>query len=531
MGQATLARKGSPPETEARRSRFRVEGEHVVKSRRVIFVTASIAMAFASLVTSQPRTAAAAARPNVVIIMTDDQRWDTVTSRYMPRLARILSKHTSVTYTNSFVPNSLCCPSRTSALTGDYSHTTGVYGNGGQWGGFHSFTPAPEGHSTSSINDTTTIAVDMQEAGYQTALIGKYLNGYSSRFSNYTPPGWDRWFAVPTGAYYGYWAATKGARSVVVRNRHFGTTSDDYITRVLTNRAIRFIQNSDAEPFFLYYATTAPHTPAMPDPRDVGRFGLRGYVQSPSFGRVEAGAPKYIKSRPWDSSTAREVNSFHKLQLDSIYGVDRSIGQIWRALPDDTIILFMSDNGYMWGEHRWQTKFVPYDSSLRIPITLFGKDLQTRFPTGSGPCPSMYAFAMSCDGRIVLNVDVAPTLEQVAGVASNHAFEGLDMLTSARKDFVIEHWYSRIYDAGREPPTYCGVRSAGWMYVRYKKFEEPIYEGLYNEKADTWEMNNLAVTDPEAPTVAGVLQTMRNRAATLCRVDGGIYPNDWPFQG
>src|SRR5512132_162849 len=86
-----------------------------------------------------PTTAAhAASSPNVVIIMTDDQRWDTVTSQYMPHLARILSQNPSITYTNSFVPNSLCCPSRTSTLTGDYSHTTGVYGNGGQYGGFHS---------------------------------------------------------------------------------------------------------------------------------------------------------------------------------------------------------------------------------------------------------------------------------------------------------------------------------------------------------------------------------------------------------
>src|SRR5512132_919224 len=86
-----------------------------------------------------PTTAASAApSPNVVIIMTDDQRWDTVNAQYMPQLSSILANNPSVTFTNSFVPNTLCCPSRTSTLTGDYSHTTGVYGNGGQYGGFHS---------------------------------------------------------------------------------------------------------------------------------------------------------------------------------------------------------------------------------------------------------------------------------------------------------------------------------------------------------------------------------------------------------
>jgi N-acetylglucosamine-6-sulfatase len=498
--------------------------------RRPLFLlalAASCLKAFVLISFVPNSVAAATSAPNVVIIMTDDQRWDTVTAQYMPHLTHILSQNPSITYTSSFVPNSLCCPSRTSTLTGDYSHTTGVYGNGGQWGGFHSFTPRPEGNSISSINDTTTIAVDMHKAGYRTALIGKYLNGYNSKSSKYTPPGWDRWFAVPTGAYYDYWAATKSAGSHVHRNYYFGATSADYITRVLTARATGFIQNSGSEPFFLYYATTAPHAPAIPEPRDVGRFNLSGYVQPPSFGKAEAGAPNYIKNLTWDSSTVRAVNSFHKMQLDSNYGVDRSIGQIWSALPNNTVVLFMSDNGYTWGEHKWNSKQVPYNSSLRIPIMLVGKNLQTPLPTGTDPCPSMYGFTASCDARIVLNVDVAPTLEGITGVASGHTFEGLDILTSAKEDFVLEHWFG---DVVRYPPTYCGVRSADWMYVKYNKFEEPVKEGLYEENADPWEMNNLAVTDPADPTVASELQVMRDRAATLCQVDGGVYPNDWPFK-
>jgi arylsulfatase A-like enzyme len=370
----------------------------------------------------------------------------------------------------------------------------------------------------------------MQQAGYRTALIGKYLNGYSSAKSKYAPPGWDRWFAVPTGVYYSYWAATKGAGSAVVRNRFFGRTSADYITRVLTTRATGFIQNSSAEPFFLYYATTAPHGPAIPDPRDVGRFDVKGYVQPRSFGKAEAGAPAYISDLTWDPTRVKQVNTFHRRQLNSTYGVDRSIGQIWSALPDNSVVLFMSDNGYTWGEHKWASKLVPYNESLRVPIMLVGKNLQAPLPVGNDPCPSMYGFATSCDARIVLNVDVAPTLERISGVAFGHAFEGRDMLTSGRSDFVLEHWFQSP-PTSQWPPTYCGVRSAHWLYVRHNKFEEPVKEGLYDEEADPWEMNNLAVTDPGDPSVAVELQTQRNRAATLCQVDGGIYPNDWPFQG
>jgi arylsulfatase A-like enzyme len=140
----------------------------------------------------------------------------------------------------------------------------------------------------------------------------------------------------------------------------------------------------------------------------------------------------------------------------------------------------------------------------------------------------MYSFTTKCDTRLVLNVDVAPTLEAIAGVTSGHPLEGLDMLTSARQDFVLEHWFGDVVEY---PPTYCGVRSADWMYVRYNHSEEPISEGLCDENADPWEMNNLAVTSPDDPAVAAELQVLRNRASNLCHVSGGIYPNDWPFQG
>jgi N-acetylglucosamine-6-sulfatase len=473
---------------------------------------------------------AASSRPNVVIVMTDDQRWDTVTPQYMPMLSSILADNPSITFSNAFVPNSLCCPSRTSTLTGDYSHTTGVFGNVGQWGGFRSFTPPPEGRSISSINDTTTIAVDMKQAGYRTALIGKYLNGYSSRTSTYIPPGWDRWFVVPTGAYSGYWAATGYAGSSA-GNRLFGSSPSDYITRVLTKKATRFVENSSStQPFFLYYATTAPHAPAIPDPLDVKRFSLSNvaggpYVQPPSFGNAEAGAPDYVQALSWDSTTARAINKFHVHQLDANYSVDRSIGELWDVLPSNTLVLFMSDNGYSWGEHKWSGKRLPYNEALRVPMALVGKGLTDPLPrTGTA-------------ARIVLNVDVLQTLEGLAGVSAGSRPsppEGIDMLGALRRsDFVTEHW-SEGFVNSEDTPTYCGIRSAHWMYVRYNRFEEPIKEGLYDEDADPFEMNDLAVTDPADSRVAAELQAMRAEAANvdgtgLCQ-EGLIYPSDWPYR-
>ncbi len=498
------------------------------KTRGTVAVVATTVVLVSLLtVTVAHRTAhATSTRPNVVILMTDDQRWDTVTARYMPQLTGILSRNPSITYPNAFVPNSLCCPSRASTLTGAYSHTTGVYGNGGKWGGFRSFTPPPIGHSVSTINDTTTIAVDLHKAGYRTALIGKYLNGYEPGSSQYVPPGWDRWFAVATGVYYNYWATVSypGVPAGTPRHRYFGAAPADYISRVLSTRATGFIDAPSTKPFFLYFAATAPHGPATPDPRDMNRFDLRGYVRPPSYGKAEAGAPNYIKGLPWDATRIQAVDDFHLHQLDATFGADRAIGQLWNVLPDNTIVLFMSDNGYSWGEHRWKGKMLPYNEDLRIPMMLVGKNLDHPLTPGTDPCPPMYAFTTSCDTRMVLNVDVLPTLEGLSGVATAHPVEGLNMLgRAARSDFVLEHWNNYA------PPTYCGVRSAGWMYVRYNKSEEPVNEGLYDESRDPFEMNNLSVTAPNDPKVSAELDAMRHRARTLCSVGGGIYPDDWPY--
>src|SRR5205085_4096871 len=188
---------------------------------------AALMLIVPSLALGTKPVAAATSQPNVVIIMSDDQRWDTVNSTYMPMLTDLVVPN-GITYTNSFVPNPLCCPSRTSTLTGDYSHTTGVFGNSNQFGGFGAFTPPPEGASTSAVNDTTTIATDFQAAGYRTGLVGKYLNGYSPETDYaYVPPGWDSWFAVKTGVYYDYYAAANGQESPL-----YGSAPTDYATRV-----------------------------------------------------------------------------------------------------------------------------------------------------------------------------------------------------------------------------------------------------------------------------------------------------------
>ena len=466
-------------------------------------VVAGTPLSVAWLTGSHPmalQAGAASVRPNIVIIMSDDQRWDTIEPQVMPRLMdRMVPGVNAVYLSNAFVSNPICCPSRVSTLTGQYSDTSGVYSNDGSFtggegvggGGFYSFDDDPAANPT--------IATDLQGVGYRTAMIGKYLNKYPTETNwRYVAPGWDRWFAVRTGVYYNYLAASDG------RRLWFGIDPSDYSTQVLTSRAADFIHETSATgtPFFLYLALTAPHGPPIAYPQDVGRFDayVDGYHQPASVGESNiSDKPDYIETLAWTRKLQDGYDTFHARQLSAIYGVDRAVGRIWDTLPDNTVVLYMSDNGYDWGEHRWEQKIVPYNESIRVPMIIATKGLDM---------PSIDP------GRIALNVDIRATLGSFAGLSPTTKGHAWTDPSWSRKDFVLEHW--DYVAAG--VPTYCGVRSLRWMYVKYATGEEE----LYDERSDPLELTNLVSRRP--PT----LSALRARAQVLCR-QGNVYPPDWPF--
>ena len=374
-------------------------------------------------------------RPNIVILMSDDQRWDMLTPSFTPNIYSRLVEGNPYAFTNAFVSNPLCCPSRASTLTGNYSHTTGVWNNSPPYGGFNSF------------HDRNTIAVDFDQAGYRTAMIGKYLNGYRSGTQTYVPPGWDEWFAITTGDYYGYAVTTNG------QPRHFGSEPDDYSTRVLEAQAERFVESSvaDQEPFFLYLSFTAPHVPAIPDPRDVNRFA--------DVTPADIGTPQVMKG-----------------MLESAYGVDRAVGELLGILPASTVVIYMSDNGSMWGEHGETGKAGTYNEAIRVPIILKSLDGSYSPPVGASD--------------LVLNVDLRPTLTRAAGIAPLTPTEGIDWGQDAyapRAVFPLE----RTHDREDGVPTYCGAREADWMYTRFVDGTEL----LFHDAVDQFEQTNL---DPAA---------------------------------
>ncbi len=422
-----------------------------------------------------PTAARAAQRPSLVLIVTDDQRWDTTFA--MPVLQRRLADR-GVTFTNGFVVNPQCCPSRANILTGQYSHSTGVYDNTGPFGGFRVF------------DDSSTIATWLNDSGYSTALVGKYLNGYR-RHAKYVPPGWDRWVAFAKSDYYNYNLSLDG------RLRSFGSSAEDYSTDVLADKAASFIQKTSG-PLFLYWAPKAPHGPSTPALRH--RFAFHGLPPSrpPNYNELDmADKPAWLQGWPaWTPEKERRTDRKRKLMLRTLLAVDDGIDVIMDALKatdrlENTMIAFVSDNGYTWGEHRLQGKLTPYEESIRVPYVV-------RYDPLTDPG--------TIETRLAATIDLAPTFAAVAGVPAPGA-EGRNLnrlFSSARRwreDLLIEHH-------GELVPTYCEIRSDNYSYVRYTTGEEE----LYNMRTDRYQLDNAVGSAGSRP----ILEAMRARVQKLC---------------
>jgi N-acetylglucosamine-6-sulfatase len=422
--------------------------------------------------------------PTIVLIVTDDQRFDSLWA--MPNVRDDLVSH-GVTFSNAFVVNSLCCPSRASILTGRYSHSTGVYTNGAPDGGFEAF-QAHEPH---------TVATWLQAAGYRTGLFGKYLNGYGpAGQAGHVPPGWDRWAALAhnNGRYYDYDLNVDGT---LVSH---GAEPEDYSTDVAAGDAVDFIRETE-EPLFLYFAPYAPHGPATPAPRHEGSFSDLEPWRPPSYDEADVSEkPAWVQALPRLTSTRSEsIDDFRRRQYESLLAVDEAVDRIVEALEETgrlqtSLIVFTTDNGYIWGEHRFSGKEAPYDESIRVPLVVRYDPLIT---------------AARVDPHLVLNIDLAPTFADLAGTVASAA-DGASLrpllelsLPSWRSDFLVEHL------VGRSPiPTYCAVRSERYLYVEYETREEELYDLLQ----DPYQLDNHAREPHWGPTAA----EMRKRLSDLC---------------
>jgi N-acetylglucosamine-6-sulfatase len=427
----------------------------------------------------------------IVLILTDDQRLDNseqpgdTTVSHMPIVQRQLVDK-GVTFTNGFDVNPLCCPSRSTILTGMDSGHTGVWANTGQYGGFSAF--------TNDGDDRSTIATWLHDAGYETGFVGKYLNGYGTSDVSYVPPGWDTWNALALGDFApGYYDYSMSVNGDLVS---YGSTDADYSTHVLSRDATDFIAGvPSGQPLFLYFALRAPHSPATPEAKyQKGCPGLP-LNRPPSWNEADVSdKPPYIQARPLVNR-----DGFNRRQCRALLSVDDAVGNVLSALSAagrlrNTLVLYASDNGLANGEHRWKAKTVPYEESIRVRVI-------ARYGAVQGQVPRT-------ESDLVLNMDFAPTFADAAGVPVPSATQGTSFLPqiegtnpSSRTIFLLEHG-----GVTGNVPAYCGVRTTRFAYVRYSDgFEE-----LYNLNSDPFELQNVA-SDPSLATRKAALlaQTVR----------------------
>jgi arylsulfatase A-like enzyme len=423
-------------------------------------------------------------RLNVVVILSDDERWDGTT--VMNNVKNLLVDH-GVNFTNAHVTTSMCGPSRASILTGQYAHHTGVLDNFGP----HAY-PAFKEQS----ND---LPVWMHKAGYQTALVGKYINAYTGPAGHHAvPPGWDDWQvmdSIPMEAYYNYSINDNG------RLEHYGSKPSDYSTTVLAHKAVQFIQGA-RHPFFLYFAPVAPHLPAIPDKRDQRKLENIAPIHSPAFNQ------RNIGKEPWrfwhkdmlSAAAQLYINHVRQRQEESLLALDRSVKSVVQALKarhelNRTVIVYTSDNGFLWGEHRLGGKVWPYQESTHVPLIV-------RTP---------WTTTATRNNQPVLNIDIAPTVTALAGIKPGLPEDGRSLVpfldgvaTPWRHAFLVEYLGKDMLHRGG-PPPYTAVQTRRNLYVEYRNG----WRELYNLRRDPWEMNNIA-GDPRTKTLQATLsQTLK----------------------
>lgn len=423
---------------------------------------------------------AAPTRPNIVLIVTDDMRWDEM--QRMPTVqAELIGK--GAWFQKGFVVNSLCCPSRTSIFTGRYSHSTGVWTNSGAFGGFAAFKKV----------QGSTIATWLDAAGYRTGLFGKVMNGYSSKHAATIPPGWDRWVSmVQPPNYFNYNLSVDG------KVAHYGSAPADYSTDVLAGYAQSFLNGlAPDEPFFMEFAPYAPHSPFTPAPRHANSLADYQPISPPNAAEADVSdKPAWVRAL----SGGKNWNSKRKAQMQTLLAVDDAIANMISLLGDvgrlsNTLFVFTADNSLSGGSHRWTAKETGWDEALHVPYVV-------RYDPLTG------GVRTTPDG-LVLNIDIAPTIADLAGVAAPGA-DGVSLrpllngtVTSVRTDFGIEHLQN-----GGNPPSYCGVRTTTQKYIRYSTGEEELYDLI----ADPFEMQSKHAD----PAYAAIKASLRARAQALC---------------
>lgn len=437
--------------------------------------------------------------PNLVLITSDDQAQDSFTREAMPKTFKYLVDQGTVPE-DFIVTTPFCCPSRASLLTGQYGHNNGVLANRYQ----------------DLLDPESTLPVWLRDAGYTTVHVGKYLNNYDNVAKNIGPaPGWDGWATVIGASYYDY--ELFGADG----SRKFGTEPEDYLGRVITERAVGAIEDASKgeRPLFLQADYYAPHPDpsddprcgdaGLPDARDASLFEDARAPRPPSFNETDVSdKPPFIQQQPLDPAGIPRIDRRFGCTLASMGSVDRGIAAIVRALREagelkDTAIFYMSDNGVVRGHHRiGGGKHVAYQQTLRVPVAM-------RVPDGLLDGES----APRALRGPAANIDFAPTMLDLAGAESCTAdgdcrvMDGRSLVPALSGSEPLDPGRIRLVEIDElanpdklvGPCRYRGMLDGDLYYLEHEIAQDPETgecvqvddREMYDLARDPWEMENL----------------------------------------
>ena len=456
----------------------------------------ALAVALAAAVASDARgKGKGQKRPNIVVVMTDDQAKSTITPEVMPNLHSDLMAN-GTTFSDYTVTTPLCCPSRASYMTGQYGHNSGILRN---------FYPDLE-------DKGNVLPAWLKRKGYRTAHVGKFLNGYEQ--GDLGPaavaPGWDLWFTQLERRKYYDWKASKNGDLV-----RYGTDDSDHATTVTTKFAVDWTRRLAAkdDPFYMQVDYYAPHTApgrdtrcaggAVPEAQDEGIFATTPVPEPPSFNQADVSQmPTFIRDKPQLSpDEVDQVTRKYRCAIEALHGVDRGLGAIYDTVAEagelrNTIFVFTSDNGFFYGEHRIDKgKPYPYAENIIMPLTM---RVPAKFHGGVAPSDS---------DAPVANIDLAPTLLELARAKPCRSEDrcrvmdgrSLVPLLNGSDDF------PEVRGIGLERYScdFRGVRWGGKIYVSYSKEDTtgcvPGEAEMYDLDSDPFQLDDLLPTTEGTP--------------------------------
>ncbi len=448
-------------------------------------------------------------RPNVILILTDDHRFDAmgfIGHRFLetPNMDRMARE--GVHLANAFVTTSLCSPSRASILTGLYAHNHGVVDN---------YNPVPA--------SLKFFPEYLQQAGYETAFVGKWHMG-----GEHDEPqrGFDYWVSFKGQGT--YWADGHGTSRVVPQTSYDGFNVNGnrvpqrgYITDELTDYALAWLrQRTDERPYMLFLSHKAVHSDFVPADRHRGRYARMPVPRPPTLDNT----PKNYQDKPMWLRNQRnsrhgvdfaynlkdfDLAAYYRRYCETLLAVDDSLGRILKHLEDrneleSTVVIYMGDNGFQFGEHGLIDKRTAYEASIRIPLLVM--------------CPALFRGGSKIT-QMVANIDIAPTILELAGVEPPEHFDGRSFVpllkgrpTPWRGALLYEYYWERNYP---HTPTTHAIQTGRWKFIRYHGIWD--LDELYDMQSDPDETTNLI----NSPAHQDTVQDLRARLFKLLRETGG----------